>query len=506
MRIFLSLILAIPYCINAQEAPRFAAIFDDHLVLQQEKPIRVWGFGGSGEEEFEVRLGDERQSIVKSGKGTWEVTFPERPASRKEMTLQLLQGKRIIQEVNHVLIGDVWLAAGQSNMQMQVRSMVKQLPEAAQWADQVDEPTIRFRRVNDPVLQSRDELAIDWQPDQWKPMNRENLERFSAVAAVFAHEIQPAIDVPIGIIDVSWGGKPIEPFIPRDQFETSVRLRKILELSELEKLDELAAIEGGLIIRNPEGYPGAIFNARIGPATRFALKGFLWYQGESNAGKGEDPRHYREKMEALVKGWRSHWDETSLPLYFVQLPSFEKTPGWMRLREEQRLAALSIPQCEMAVTIDLPGEDIHPPHKMEVGRRLAHLALKHSYRLSYPAGGPAPDRIEIEGSKVLINWTHTGTGLAIGNWKKQTPLSERNADGLAHFELAGDDGLWYPATVDPGMGTEELVVRSVKVPAPVAVRYGCETVLSDNLLYNSEGHPASPFCSRLDWLPWEQIE
>ena len=165
-------------------------------------------------------------------------------------------------------------------------------------------------------------------------------------------------------------------------------LRPILALAEQDQLDELAVMEGGVVIRNTAGMPGRIFNARVAPVAPYAVRGFIWYQGESNAGRGEDPRNYRFKMRALADGWRTTWQQPELPLYFVQLPAFkDEATGWVRLREEQR-RSLSIPHSGMAVTIDLRDTDIHPANKLDVGDRLARWALAKTYGQKIPFSGP----------------------------------------------------------------------------------------------------------------------
>jgi sialate O-acetylesterase len=380
--------------------------------------------------------------------------------------------------------------------------MLKGMPSTQSWVDSAERPEIRFRRINDPVLEDGDAEAADLATaDAWVPMDPQTVLTFSAVAASFARKLADEQKVPVGIIDVSWGGKPIEPFIPRENFSIPL-LKQIKSLADEEKLDELAALRGGVIIRNPQGYPGAIFNARMAPLTQFGLRGFLWYQAESNAGKGEDPREYRHKMAALITGWRSRWENTELPCYFVQLPSFPSAPGWIRVREEQR-RALSISKTGMAVTIDIRGEDIHPADKIPVGERLARLALSRTYgHDDVVASGPLYRDHAVEGSAIRVRFDFAESGLMVGDRPDAGPVVETGDAASRWFELAGEDGAWHSATAK--IDGREVVVTSAAVEAPIAVRYACDTQPQGGNLYNRAGLPASPFCSKLEWLPWEK--
>lgn len=482
-------------------APRFARIFADHAVLQRNVENVVWGVGAVGGEALFVRFGNHRIAARVDRNGRWEVRLPAQDASREGQALELFADDQRVAVVRDVVLGEVWLAAGQSNMQFPVRGMVKGLPEARAWVDAATEPLIRFRRINDRVLKDRKAEARDLaSADAWKVMTPESVPGFSAVAAVFAREVHEQLNVPIGIIDVSWGGKPIEPFIPREQFATPL-LQRIRELADGNEPDELSKLRGGVIIRNPEGHPGAIFNARMAPVVPYGLRGFLWYQAESNAGRGEDPREYRHKMRALIEGWRQRWNDQQLPCYFVQLPSFPSATGWIRMREEQR-RALEIPHTGMAVTIDVRGEGIHPPDKLSVGRRLARLALAWTYGRNRSSGsGPIYLNHRVEGSDIRVRFVHADKGLMVGGKAGVAPAQEVSDQALRWFDIAGADGVWHSAQAR--IEGSEVVVRAAAVRNPVAVRYACNTEPQGGNLYNRDGLPASPFCSDLKLLPWE---
>ena len=485
--------------------PRFARIFSDYAVLQRDQLVPVWGFGANPAQKLEVRFGDWQATAKVSRRGEWYVQLPRQPANPTGRKLQLIVDGQTVAEITDVVVGEVWLAAGQSNMGFTVRQIAKKLPEAKTFIESSRHPLVRMRRINDPVLEDREAKASDLQPGGfWSPMTPLSVVNFSAVAAVYAREVFAELDVPIGIIDVSWGGKPIEPFIPREWYRGRV-LEKILRLADADALEELAKLSGGVIIRNPQGHPGAIFNARMFPVSTYGLRGFIWYQAESNCGKGEDPREYRYKQARMIEAWRRIWVQGSssdprLPFYYVQLPSFPDATGWIRMREEQRLA-LSVADTAMAVTIDVRGEGIHPPDKLSVGRRLAALALSKTYgKLSDDVQGPMYAGHRLVNGVVRVQFKNAASGLMVGE-KTGVKRAMKSAGELQWFELADATGSWYPAKAR--IDGREVVVSAAGLTKPVAVRYACHVQPQGGNLYNRAGYPASPFCSDLKLLPWD---
>ena len=405
-------------------------------------------------------------------------------------------------EFSNLLIGEVWYASGQSNMQMNIGSCGKKLPQIQKILEDPQSRIIRTIRIGNPDTVSP--LVDLPEPVSWQLDTPANRQKQSAAAYFFARKIQEHLQVPVGIIEGSWGGKPIEGFIPEEEFRKRPLLKPILELSNSNDLEKLKQIEGGVIIRNTAGRPGRIFNARVAPIAPYALKGFIWYQGESNAGNGEDPRNYRHKTRALVEGWRSVWNQPELPFYFVQLPAFRDTSaGWVRLREEQRLS-LDIPNTGMAVTIDLKDEDIHPANKQDVGYRLANWALAKTYGKTIPFSGPIFSSAKMEGNQARVSFDHVGCGLMVATKEGLKAPVEQSDTPLAHFELNDGIGNWHPAvaTIDG----KTVLVKSSSVAKPIAVRYACEGNPENANLYNRDGLPASPFCSVLKLLPWEEAK
>lgn len=478
-----------------------AAIFRDHAVLQRDVAVPIWGTGKPGN-NVTVSFGDQVVKETITSEGSWRVTLKPMPANGQGQELRVGQGSSEI-VIREVVIGEVWLAAGQSNMQFGVRGTLNKQPGAKEFVDAAlarsNGPSVRFRRINEDA---DDELHDDLSGnDPWVIVSDKTVGQFSAVAWVFAERLRADLKVPIGIIDVSWGGKPIEGFIPRTGFAKHKLLKTILELADKNRTPELANLPGGYIVRNKAGYPGSIYGARMHPIRGYAMCGFLWYQAESNCGRGEDPRDYRVKQHAMVESWREAWGNETLPVYYVQLPNYrDEATGWIRMREEQR-RALATPNTAMAVTIDTGSSDIHPANKIDVGERLALIALSRNYGKKVIDSGPMYDKHQVNGRQVRVSFKHAdGLHVALKEGLS-APQLIKTAD-VSGFELAGADGVWHEASAHiDGKG---IVVQSDKVAKPVEIRYLCTNTPDGGLLYNKAGLPASPFCSRLDWLPWKK--
>ena len=476
---------------------RVAGTFTDNAVLQQGVKLPVWG-SAPASQEVTVRFAGQSKTVQAAEDGSWRVELLPLQAKHMGQTMTVRSGK-YQQEFHNLLVGEVWYASGQSNMQMTLGACVRKIPALREIIKADREESVRFLRIDEPDAPQpikRREKATLWQLNN--SINRTNQ---SAVAYFFARALHKELDVPIGIIEGSWGGKPIEGFIPRSQFEEQPHLQSILKLAEQDKLDELSRIEGGFIIRNKAGMPGRIFNSRVAPIAPYPVRGFIWYQGESNAGRGEDPRNYRVKMRALVNGWRTTWGQPELPFYFVQLPSFQnEAKGWIRLREEQR-RSLDVQNSGMAVTIDLRDSDIHPANKFDVGNRLANWALAKTYGKRIPHSGPLFKSMSAEGDSMRVEFDHADSGLMVAHKEGLAAPTPTPDLSLSHFELANDAGEWFPAQATIEGST--VVVRSPDVAKPQAVRYACSGAPANANLYNREGLPASPFCSDLQLLPWD---
>ena len=468
-----------------------AAIFGDHAVLQRGVEVPIWGTAPA-DTMVTIEFAGQRQTAITDKQGEWTARLGAMKASNMGRTLMVRSVKQSLAFKN-ILVGEVWLASGQSNMEFPMRACARRL-QAVQSA-MVEESShrhIRLLRIGPP--DSPHFRKLDREEARWKIDSPASRADYSAVAFFFARKLARELEVPVGVIESSWGGKPIEGFIPEEEFSSHAVLKPIADLARKNKLEELRQLKGGVIIRNTAGMPGRIFNSRIAPVAPYPVAGAIWYQGESNAGKGEDPRNYRIKMAALIRGWRKAFGSPQMPFYFVQLPAYrDEVFGWVRLREEQRLS-LSVPHTGMAVTIDLRDPDIHPANKIDVGERLALWPLARQYgKKDTVCGGPLFKSARIKDATIRVSFDHLGGGLMVARKEGLNPAQETPATNLQHFEIAGADGVWHPASAE--IESEEVVIRSSSVTLPVAVRYACRGAPGNPNLYNRAGLPASPFCS-----------
>ena len=466
---------------------RLAGVFGDHMVLQREKPITIWGWGEVGT-EVRVTFADQTSRAKVDAGGRWQVVLNPMATSHEARELVCSSRDKQI-TVRDVVVGEVWLASGQSNMAMTLKSVADRLTQAQDDIRAADHSSLRFRRIDEPA--SREPVA-DIPPKSWTVCSPTTAGSFSAAAYYFASKLQRELDVPVGIIDSSRGGTPIEPFIPREAFQGHPTLEQELALGDREDLLGIWKLAGGVRARDANWLPGRLFHSRLAPMKQFAVRGAIWYQGESNCGIEEDPRDYQHKMRGLIQGWRDAFGNPSMPVYFVQLPGSGASPNWPYLREQQRLSC-NLPHTGMVVTIDLLDGDIHPPNKIDVGDRLARWALAGPYEKKLTPSGPLFDRVEIDDSKVIVHFQYAESGLMFAEKQGLDAPVEKRDGKLSHFELADAEGVWHPA--DATIVERSVVVQSKAVPRPVAVRYGYELSPQHCHLYNRDGLPAAPFCS-----------
>jgi len=446
------------------------SLFGDHMVLQRSVATAVYGQAASGE-SITVTIANHKATVVADSDGHFIVHL--------DLSHDLGPAELIIQGANRivlsdVLIGDVWLCSGQSNMEFPLHSARNGPTEVAK----AEHPQIRLFLVQKATAsQPQDQVH-----GQWQVCSPESATDFSAVGYFFAREINNQTKVPIGLIGSYWGGTPAEAWTSAEAVTGNPALAS---LATTQPTNEPAT--------NPaHPYPqrtAILYNAMIHPLLSFAIKGVIWYQGESNAGRAFQ---YRSLFPILIQDWRARWNEGNFPFYFVQLASFvahKEVPGaepfsdWAELREAQ-LRTLSLPNTGMAVAIDV-GEphDIHPKNKQEVGRRLALIALARDYGQDIEDSGPISKSFTPDGGGIIIHFVHAG-GLHPAAGKQ-----------ILGFELAGSDQKWQPAVATVQGASIRLI--SAAVPSPVAARYGWGDDPICNLV-NSAGLPASSFRTD-DW-------
>jgi len=476
-------VLALATAAHAQVS--LPAIFGDSMVLQQGMPVPVWGWAEPNE-KVTVTIGDQTHSATADKQGRWQVKLDALKADKKGQTLTVAGSNTI--ELKDVLVGEVWICSGQSNMEFGLGGSLNGQEEVAA----ADHPQIRLFNVPGHTTAAAPQEKGS---GQWQVCSRNSAGGFSAVGYFFGRKLQQELDVPIGLVGSNWGGTRIEPWCSLAGLESVPELKDIaaqVKEREVKSKTETVAVDGGT--------PSAIFNSMVSPLAPYAMRGAIWYQGESNGGEGES---YYHKTKALVEGWRKLFNP-ELAFYSVQLANFQQPnddpaggDGWAKLREAQR-KALSIPHTGMAVIIDI-GEagDIHPRNKQDVGDRLARWALHQTYDKSdiVPCG-PLYKSHAVEGSAIRLTFDNVGSGLIVGKKEGLEPTEELKDGKLARFAIAGEDKAWHwaEATIDG----DTVVVSSPDVKEPVAVRYAFSMNPEGANLYNKEGLPASPFRTD-DW-------
>jgi sialate O-acetylesterase len=450
---------------SARADVKLPAIFGDHMVLQRDQKVPVWGWA----DEDELVIVQFRDQVVqaRAGKdGKWSVNLAPMKASSAGKDFLVLGKNRV--EFKNVVVGEVWFCSGQSNMEWSIR----QSKDATQEIAAANNPRIRHFKVPH-VTADKPQTEVKT-TGGWQPTTPEVAGSFTAVGYFFAREIQKELDVPIGLIGCNWGGTRIEPWTPPVGFQSVPALKSIS--TNLHNFPQKAA--NGAINHQSAL---AIYNAMVHPIVPFAIKGALWYQGESNNGEG---MLYHEKKQALVNGWRSIWGQGPFPFYYVQLAPFfygtnrtEHLPGiW-----EAQTASLSIPNTGMAVTTDISTvRDIHPPNKQEVGRRLALWALAKTYGKPVKSyASPVFASLKVDGAKARVSFKHAEGGL-------------KSLDGrpLTWFTIAGADKKFVEAKAE--ISGNNVIVSAPGVTKPAAVRFGWNQIAEPNLA-NAAGLPASPF-------------
>jgi sialate O-acetylesterase len=481
---------------------KLPSLLSDGLVLQQGMKVNIWGAADPGEQVTVTSGGQQVSAVTESG-GQWKVKLG--PLNAGGPFTMTIAGKNTI-TLHDVLVGEVWVCSGQSNMQMAVSGALNSQDEIAR----ADYPMLRLFTVQDTVAGKPQGDVKGY----WVATRPQTVGAFSAVGYFFGRELLKVLNVPVGIIHSSWGGTPAESWTSRATLESDPEFKSILDsgtkllspypkvfqdfeqqLGQWRQDSDKAESDGAPVPTTPTApddprrnpwRPAGLFNAMIMPLTPYAIRGAIWYQGESNADR---PAQYRKLFPAMIRDWRHAWEEGDFPFLFVQLANWgisQPRSNWPELREAQ-LMTLSLPKTGMAVTIDIgDGSDIHPKNKQDVGYRLALAAQAIAYGRDVIYSGPIYESMAVEGEKVRLRFKYVYGGLVAKNWP---------SPALSGFEIAGDDHEFVAA--EAKIDGDTVVVRSEKAPHPVAVRYAWAMNPSCNL-YNRAGLPASPFRTD-DW-------
>ncbi len=470
---------------------KLPAVFSDNMVLQKGEKIPVFGWADSGE-AVTVKAGAQSAQATAGADGKWKVTLDTTKVDSARPFEVTVAGKNNI-AIKNVLVGEVWVASGQSNMEMSVNGV----KNAADENKAADFPAVRMFTVK----KATSDTALKDVTGTWVVAEPGKIGGFSAVGYFFARELNQTLKVPVGVIHTSWGGTVAEAWTSPEALKADADFEPILDrytkakegypaakarYEEAVKAWEAGGKKGNAP-RGPGGpnnpnNPSVLYNAMVSPLIPYGIRGAIWYQGESNAGRAYQ---YRKLFPAMITDWRKQWAQGDFPFYFVQLANFQaKTdqPGdsaWAELREAQTMT-LKLQNTGQAVIIDIGDDkDIHPKNKQDVGKRLAQWALKKDYGRDVEDSGPLFDSIQVEGDAVRVNFTHASGLTAKG-------------DKLTSFAVAGEDKkfVWADAKIEGN----SVVVKSPAVAKPVAVRYGWANNPDANL-YNGAGLPASPFRS-----------
>ena len=490
----------------AQANVRLPSVIGEGMVLQRDMPVPIWGWAEPGE-EIAVKLADHEVQGKADETGKWSVKLPAMPAGGPYEMAVTDKSKNPIR-LSNIMIGEVWICSGQSNMEMGIACVLNAEQEIAA----ARYPNIRLLFVpKRPAGNPEADFEGKWEICRPEIMGYGGWGGFSAVAYFFARELHQKLKVPIGVIDTSWGGTRIEPWTPQVGFSGIPALVDVVREIEAEgvKYHELQAqtlkeyekwipqARTSLEARKPipaapawpphhplqsHQRPTGLYNGMIHPLVPFAIRGAIWYQGESNH---QDGMRYHEMMKALIGGWRQVWGQGDFPFYYVQLAPYSQTPLYSddQLPKiwEAQTASLSIPNTGMAVTTDITDlNDIHPKNKQDVGKRLALWALARDYGFKdIVYSGPLYKSMSVEGNKIRIQFDHVGSGLA-----------SRDGKPLSWFEIASQDRKFVKAMAE--IDNNSLVVSGEGISEPAAVRFAWSYNAEPNLM-NKEGLPASSF-------------
>ena len=497
-----SLVFVHPF--TARADVKMPALFSDHMVLQREMLVPVWGWADAGE-IITVSIAGQSKSTQTAGDGTWSVKLDNLEVGGA--FTMVVKGNNTL-TIRDVLVGEVWLGSGQSNMALTVKNSLDPSKESA---------SANFPQIRVFAVKRRETVTPQKDCEgKWILSSPETAGSFSAAAYFFGRDLHQKLGVPVGLITAAVGATPIEGWtslpaqegkkelkpvfrpwekklnVPYDDAAAQAQYQARMELwkqnSAARKAEGKAPGDPPEIPVHPrehKNYPANLFNGMIAPIIPYAIRGAIWYQGENNA-HGEFSKLYATQLSLLIQDWRERWGQGNFPFAWVQLPNYIKVKGgigaetdWAFMRESMLRCLTTVPNSGMAVTIDIgDSSQIHPKDKVPVGQRLALWARASVYGEKIPFSSPLPAGFKISGNEMTLSFTHTDGGLVA-----------RGGD-LKGFVIAGADQKWIPAEARIVGG--QIVVSSPAVKSPVAARYAWADNPDCNL-YSGAGLPASPF-------------
>ncbi|MDN3665552.1 sialate O-acetylesterase [Algibacter miyuki] len=504
-------------------------LFSNGMVVQRDAKIPIWGWADVNENVIVSTSWGASASVVTAADGTWRIDIKTPQAGGPHNIT--VSGKNII-EITDVLSGDIWLCAGQSNMDFSISKLVNNSK------DPEHQPLVEY--IRNEVATANDNwirhIAVPSQSalfnkklnfeDHWRSVNPEQIKEISATGYFFAKAIRKEVNVPIGLLECALGGTRIQPWISEETYMADPNMKAYFEasLKKSKEITEKISAEnyvdttytakfeawktGGK--KTPKPYPSihpsldkqlpaTLYNGMLSAVLPFKIKGVLWYQGESNSHFLEE--EYQTYFTALIKSWRADWKQTDLPFYWMQLANY-KVPdersnlGWASVNNQLR-ASLKLPNTGMAVLYDIgEAKDVHPHNKMDAGSRLALWALKNDYHVKVSAvSGPLYKSHKIKGNKIQVKFSEAGNGLMVGHKHLLDPAIEVSNQPLKTFEIKEKDGVWKPAKAKI-ISKNKLEVWSAEVLSPMDVRYAWSSNPEGANLYNKQGLPASVFLTK----------
>jgi sialate O-acetylesterase len=435
-------------------------VIDNNMVLQRSTVTALWGKAKPGVKiTIKTSWNNKLYSLIAQRDSSWNIGVST-PVAGGPYTISFDDGDLLT--LKNVLIGEVWVCSGQSNMSMPVKGFKNQPIEGSnELLLNAENPKIRLLQIQ---RQFSVKSEFDCKINPWTEANRESVSEFSAVGYIYAKILQEKLKIPIGVIMTAWGGTKIEAWMNPSSINSLPFIKQPI-------LAEKARIN--------HNSPTVLYNAMINPIVGYGIKGFIWYQGEANR---SNPNQYAQLMQSMVQGWRKAWNIGELPFYYVQIAPFkyDNDNKSAFLREAQLKASALIPNSGMVVSLDVGKEAfIHAPDKTTIAKRLSLWALANNYGMTKLAyASPVYKSVHIKADTVEIYFDHAVNGLSTFG------------KNLTNFEVAGADKEFYPATAK--ITSNGVVVFSEKVKKPIAVRYGFKDWVIGEL-FNMEGLPASPF-------------
>jgi len=492
--------------INVFADVKLPDVLGDAMVFQQNQKVPIWGMADAGE-TVKVSFGKQKLTVIADVKGKWRVDLKPLKMSFTPQSL-IIEGKNRI-ELKDILVGEVWLVSGQSNMQW----TLFQSNDGAAEVAKANHPNIRLFNVSREVAFKKKQGKLG----EWKICNAESVKDFSGAGYYFGVELQKKLNVPVGLINSSYGGSQAEAWTPVEYLTANPDLKATVERTKIwdeerpkVRVDYDEAIEKWKAESEKQKSAGAkpspspsvpdalreyriassIYDGMIEPLMPFAIRGAIWYQGESNEARAEQ---YNILLPTMIKSWREKWAQGAFPFGIIQLPNYRKISDvpenspWSFIREAQRKTAENTVNSGLIVTIDIgEASDIHPKNKLDVGKRMSVWALKNVYKKKL-TDAPIFKKSEIKGAKIILTFDNVGSGLKVKNGEK-----------LEEFAIAGSDQkfVWAEAKI---IEKNKIEVSSPNISLPIAVRYAFNTNPKNPNLTNDSGIPASPF--RTDNFP-----